>query len=76
MRNWVKTLAATLFYRSFSNFPTVAEAARDAFSESSIDGYSICAWERPPLMTGLLFSSRDGHLPGGLPVRTPRISER
>lgn len=73
---WVKSFGASLNDLRFYRLPTVIERARRAVPDTDIVGYLICALERPPRMTGLLFCDRRRLLPEGLPVHTPPISDR
>jgi len=73
---WIKTFGANLSDVTFYKLPTVIEQARSALHDPEIVGYLLCALERPPQMTGLLFCDHHGIFPEGMPIRTPPISER
>ncbi|WP_241001438.1 hypothetical protein [Pseudomonas viridiflava] len=72
----MKSFGASLKDLTFYRLPSMIERARIAVPDTDIVGYLICALERPPQMTGLLFCDRRRLLPEGLPVHTPAISDR
>lgn len=53
--HWIKTYGAELSDLRFFKLPKVIERARAAIADPSVVGYLLCALERPPRMTGLLF---------------------
>lgn len=61
---------------TFNKLPRVIEQARSAVPDPEIVGYLLCALERPPQMTGVLFCNHLGGFPEGLPIRTPAIVHR
>lgn len=73
---WIKTFGATSADVLFNRLPTVIQKAKAAISGADIDGFLMCALEKPPLMTGLIFCDPRQEFPEGLPVRTPPVVER
>jgi hypothetical protein len=73
---WIKTFGATLSDFRLHRLPTVIEKARAAIADPDVVGYLLCALERPPRMTGLLFCDHTRSFPEGLPIRTQAIAER
>ena len=49
----IKTFGATSADVRFNRLPTVIQKAKAAISCADIDGFLMCALEKPPLMTGL-----------------------
>ena len=73
---WIKTYGAELSDFRLHRLPTVIERARAAIADPNVVGYLLCALERPPRMTGLLFCDHTGGFPEGLPIHTPAIADR
>lgn len=73
---WIKTFGATSADVRFNRLPTVIQKAKAAISCTDIDVFLMCALEKPPLMTGLMFCDPRQEFPEGLPVRTPPVVER
>lgn len=73
---WIKTFGADRSNLQFHRLPTAVLKARQAFSGQSVVGFLICALERPPRLTGLLFCDETREYPDGLPIHTPTIAER
>jgi hypothetical protein len=73
---WIKTFGATLSDFRFHRLPSVIEQARRAIDDPNIVGYLLCALERPPRMTGLLFCDQTRAYPEGLPIHTRAIADR
>lgn len=72
---WIKDFGATISDFRLFKLPKVIQRARIAVPDDDVVGYFICALERPPQMTGLLFCDQKRHFPQGLPVRTlPLVS--
>ncbi len=75
-RFYVKNFGATIADNRFSKLPRVIEVAQAALAGEDIFGFFICALDRPPRMTGLLFLRDQHDLPPGLPAHTPPIVRR
>lgn len=73
---WVKDFGADLQGLRFYRLPTVISRAQVAMADMDVQGFLICALDRPPQMTGLLFCDYAQGLPEGLPVHTPPICRR
>ncbi len=54
---WIQTFGATSADVRFNRLPTVIQKAKAAISGADIDGFLMCALEKPPLMTGLGFAT-------------------
>jgi len=52
---WIKTYGAKHCDFRFHRYPSVIERARKAIADPDVAGYLLCALERPPKITGLLF---------------------
>jgi len=52
----IKTFGATSADVRFNRLPTVIQKAKAAISCADIDGFLMCALEKPPMMTGLMFA--------------------
>lgn len=72
----IKTFGATKADVTFNRLPKVIQAAREAIPEGEVVGYLMCALDRPPQMTGLIFCDHRHYFPQGLPMRTPSVVER
>lgn len=73
---WIKDFGANISDFRLFRLPKVIEKARIAVPDDDVVGYFICALEKPPQLTGLLFCDPKRHFPQGLPVRTPPIVSR
>ncbi|WP_256585300.1 MULTISPECIES: hypothetical protein [unclassified Pseudomonas] len=73
---WIKTFGAGLSDFRLHRLPAVVERARAAIDDPNVVGYLLCALERPPRMTGLLFCDHTRSFPEGLPIHTPAIADR
>lgn len=73
---WVKDFGANLSALRFNCVPKVIARARAVMAGRDVEGFLICALDRPPQMTGLLFCDYAQGLPEGLPVHTPPIRRR
>ncbi len=76
MRYMIKTFGATVEDFRFSRLPMVVQKARAAIPDDDVGGFLICALERFPKMTGLMFCDHRKGLPRGLPAHTPPIVAR
>lgn len=72
----IKTFGATKADVTFNRLPNVIQAAREAIPGEEVVGYLMCALEKPPQMTGLIFCDHRHDFPEGLPIRTPPVVER
>jgi len=72
----IKTFGATWDGTTFHRFFSVIEQARAYVPDSEIVGFFLCALERPPVMTGLIFCDDRHDFPPGLPAHTPPIVRR
>jgi hypothetical protein len=72
----IKTFGATKADVRFNRLPTVIQRAKEAIPDDNIVGFLLCALERPPLMTGLMFCDHRHDFPEGLPARTPPVVDR
>jgi len=73
---WIKTYGAKLSDFRFHRYPTVIEKARVAISDPDVVGYLLCALERPPKITGLLFCDPAQRYPEGLPIHALPVVSR
>jgi hypothetical protein len=74
--HWIKTYGAELSDFRLYKLPKVIERARKAVADPDVVGYLLCALERPPRMTGLLFCDHARAFPEGLPIHTQPIADR
>ena len=74
--HWIKTYGADLSDFSFFKLPKVIEQARAAIADPDVVGYLLCALERSPRMTGLLFCDHVRAFSEGLPIHTQPIADR
>lgn len=72
----IKTFGASLDACEFYRLPKVVQRAKEAIPSEDIVGFLVCALERPPRMTGLIFCDHRHTFPEGLPMRTPPIVNR
>ena len=72
---WIKDFGADFSALTFNRWPRVIERARAVITDDVV-GFLLCALERPPRMTGLLFGDVINGLPDGLPIHTPPIESR
>jgi hypothetical protein len=73
---WIKTYGAKLSDFRFHRYPAVIERARVAIADPDIVGYLLCALERPPKITGLLFCDPARRYPEGLPIHALPVVNR
>ncbi|WP_313629627.1 hypothetical protein [Pseudomonas sp.] len=73
---WIKDFGADLSGLRFHRVPKVIARAREIMAGRDVEGFLICALDKPPQMTGLLFCDYARGLPEGLPIRTPPIRRR
>jgi hypothetical protein len=69
----IKTFGAGLEDFRFSKYPRVILKAKEAIPDPAIVGFLVCALERPPVMTGLIFCDHRHRFPEGLPAHTPPV---
>ena len=74
--HWIKTYGAELSDLRFFKLPKVIERARQVVADPDVVGYLLCALERHPRMTGLLFCDHARAFPEGLPIHTQPIADR
>jgi hypothetical protein len=74
--HWIKTYGAELSDFRLYKLPKAIEQAREVIPDPGVVGYLLCALERPPRMTGLLFCDHARDLPEGLPIHTQAIVGR
>lgn len=72
----IKTFGATKTDVTFNRLPKVIQVAREAISDDDVVGFLICALDKLPQMTGLIFCDHRHDFPEGLPMRTPPVVER
>jgi len=72
----IKTYGARRDDLRFVRYPTAILRAKEAFNDSAIVGFFLCALERHSCMTGLIFGDHRHGFPPGLPARTPPIEQR
>lgn len=73
---WIKTYGATLSDFRFHRYPAVIERARAVIADPDVVGYLLCALERPPKITGLLFCDPTRRYPEGLPIHALPVVDR
>lgn len=73
---WIKTYGAGLSDLRFHRYPRVIERAREAITDPDVAGYLLCALERPPKITGLLFYDPAKKYPEGLPIHALPVINR
>jgi hypothetical protein len=69
----IKTFGAGLEDFRFSKYPRVILKAKEAIPDPAIVGFLVCALERPPVMTGLIFCDHRHRFPEGLPAHIPPV---
>lgn len=72
----IKTFGATKDDLKFNRLPHVIQTAKTLLPHDGIVGFFLCALERPPRMTGLIFCDHRNEFPQGLPAHTPPIMRR
>lgn len=72
----IKSFGATLADLTFWKLPEVIRVAKEVIPDDDIVGFFVCALDRPPKMTGLIFCDRRHKFPPGLPAHTPPIQRR
>ncbi len=72
----IKTFGSTLNDVTFHRLPKVIQRAKVLLPDQEIVGFFLCALERPPRMTGLIFCDHRNEFPQGLPAQTPPIMKR
>ncbi|RZO09433.1 hypothetical protein EKG40_08245 [Pseudomonas moorei] len=73
---WIKDFGAKLCDFRMHRLPMVILRAQAAIADPNVVGYLMCALERPPRLTGLMFCDPAGKFPEGLPIHTPDIVHR
>jgi len=73
---WIKTYGARLSDLRFHRYPKAIERAREAITDPDVVGYLLCALERPPRITGLLFCDPAKKYPEGLPIHALPVVDR
>ncbi|MNH32717.1 hypothetical protein D3C79_931780 [compost metagenome] len=73
---WVKTYGASIADQCFFRYPRIIERAKRTVRDDQVVGYLLCALDRPPRMTGLLFCSHMCRFPEGVPIHTPPVLDR
>jgi hypothetical protein len=69
----IKTFGASLKDFRFSKYPRVILKAKEAIPDPAVVGFLVCALERRPVMTGLIFCDHRHRFPEGLPAHTPPV---
>ena len=72
----VKTFGASLKDLRFNRLPTAIQEAKARLPDDDIVGFFLCALDRPPRMSGLMFCDERHALPPGLPAHTPPVVRR
>ena len=75
-RFYIKSFGTTRADCRFNKLPEVVRKAQMDLDGEDIFGYFICALDRPPRMTGLLFLADPSGLPFGLPAHTTTVVRR
>ncbi|WP_231991045.1 hypothetical protein [Pseudomonas sp. B10] len=75
-RFYIKSFGTTRADFHFNKLPEVVRKAQLDLAGEDVLGGFICALDRPPRMTGLLFLRDSSDLPFGLPAHTTTVVRR
>ena len=72
----IKSFGAVLENLTLNRLPKAVMRAKAAIPDDEIVGFLLCAIDRPPSMTGLIFCDQRHRFPSGLPAHTPPVVRR